>query len=200
VYFGSRESETAQELAYIFRNDYYHVWSTNDVEGLEISVALKNAYALGVGIAAGMLERAGGMDSADAYMHNLAAALFARSCMEIAIILGALGVRREFAFGLPGIGDLYVTSQGGRSVTVGRLLGEGKTFKDTIQILAGETLEAVMIIQQMSKALPIMYQKESLKQEQLPFMNMLVDVITREKSVELKLDQFFRDVIISSKK
>ena len=51
VYFGSRELETAQHLAEIFRTDYYHVWTTDDIEGLEFAVALKNAYALGVGIA-----------------------------------------------------------------------------------------------------------------------------------------------------
>ena len=48
----------------------------------------------------------------------------------------------------------------------------------------------------MGKALPKIYQKESLKEEQLPFMNMLVDVIAHEKPVNLKLDRFFKDVII----
>ena len=196
VYFGSREIETAKQLADVFRTDYYHVFTTNDIEGLEISVALKNAYALGVGLATGVLEKSGGIDSAGAYMHNLAAAFFARSCMEIAIISKMLGLSTDFAFGLPGAGDLYVTSQGGRSVTVGKLLGEGKTIKEASQILAGETLEAVMIIEQMGKALPKIFEKGLLKETQIPFMNMLVDTIVHKKPIEIKLNSFFNDKVI----
>ncbi len=193
VYFGSREIETVQELADVFRTDYYHVWTTNDIAGLEITVALKNAYALGVGIATGLLEKSGGIDAAGAHMHNLAAALFTRSCMEISCILEMLGLNTDFAFGLPGAGDLYVTCQGGRSVTVGKLLGVGKTFTEALQILAGETLEAAMIIQQIGKALPKIFEKGLLKENQIPFMNLLVDVIVHEKPIEMKLDYFFND-------
>jgi glycerol-3-phosphate dehydrogenase (NAD(P)+) len=195
VYFGSREIETAEQLAEVFRTEYYRIWTTNDIEGLEISVALKNAYALGVGIATGILAKSGGIDAAGAHMHNLAAALFARSCMEISIFLEMMGVRTDFAFGLPGIGDLYVTCQGGRSVTIGRLLGEGKTYKEASQILAGETLEAVMIVQQMGKALPKIFDKGLLKESQIPFMTMLIDTIVHEKPVEFKLNSFFNDKI-----
>lgn len=196
VYFGSREIETAQQLADVFRTDYYHVWTTNDIEALEISVALKNAYALGVGIAAGILAKSGGIDDAGAHMHNLAAALFARSGMEISIFLKMLGLRTDFAFGLPGVGDLYVTSQCGRSVTVGKLLGEGKTYKEVSHILTGETLEAVMIVQQMGKALPKIFDKGLLKENQIPFIAMLVDTIVHEKPVEFKLDSFFNNKIL----
>jgi glycerol-3-phosphate dehydrogenase (NAD(P)+) len=196
VYFGSREIETAQQLADVFRTDYYHVWTTDDIAGLEITVALKNAYALGVGIATGLLEKSGGIDTADAHMHNLAAALFTRSCMEISCILEMSGLNTDFAFGLPGAGDLYVTCQGGRSVTVGKLLGLGKTFKEASQVLAGETLESAMIIQQMGKALPKIFEKGLLKENQIPFMNLLVDAIVHEEPIDLELDYFFNDKFI----
>ena len=62
VYFGSRELKTVNTLRDYFRTDYYHVWTTNDIRSLELAVALKNAYALGVGVAAGMLQVAGGAD------------------------------------------------------------------------------------------------------------------------------------------
>ncbi len=196
VYFGSREIETAQQLADIFRTNYYHVWTTNDIAGLEITVALKNAYALGVGIATGLLEKSGGIDAAGAHMHNLAAALFTHSCMEISCFLKILGLNTDFAFGLPGAGDLYVTCQGGRSVTVGNLLGVGKTYTEASQVLAGETLEATMIIQQMSKALPKIFERGLLKESQIPFMKLLVDAIVHEKPIKFKLENFFSDKFV----
>ncbi len=196
VYFGSREIETAQQLGDVFRTDYYHVWTTNDIAGLETAVALKNAYALGVGIAAGLLEKSGGTDDAGAHMHNLAAALFARSCMEIYRFLEMQGLNTDFAFGLPGAGDLYVTCQGGRSVTLGKLLGAGKTFAEASQVLAGETLEAAMIIQQIGKALPKIFEKGLLKENQVPFMNLLVDAIVHEEPIKFKLDFFFNDEFV----
>ena len=196
VFFGSREIETAKQLADIFRTDYYHVWTTNDINGLEISVALKNAYALGVGIAAGVLEKSGGIDHAGAHMHNLAAALFARSCKEMHVLLGMWGLNTDLAFGLPGVGDLYVTSQGGRSLTVGKLLGMGKTFTEAAEMLAGETLEAAMIIQQMGRALPIMFEKGLLKKDQVPFMSLLVDAIVHERAINITLESFFNNFYI----
>jgi len=196
VFFGSREIETAQQLADIFRTDYYHVWTTNDIRGLEISVALKNAYALGVGIAAGVLEKSGGIDHAGAHMHNLAAALFARSCKEIHNLLEMWGLNTDLVFGLPGVGDLFVTSQGGRSMRVGKLLGMGKTFSEAAEMLAGETLEAAMIIQQMGKALPKIFKKGLLKKNQVPLLNLLIDTIVHGEPVNIELESFFNDSYI----
>ncbi len=113
VIFGSRDSESVEKLASTFRTDYYHIWTTTDLSGLEFSAALKNAYTLGVGLAAGMLENSGGVDGSGAYMHNLAAGLFGESTFEIKCLLELMGVNSAFAYGLPGAGDLYVTCMGG---------------------------------------------------------------------------------------
>ena len=196
VYFGSRELDTVTALRGYFQTDYYHVWTTNDVRSLEIAVALKNAYALGVGVAAGVLQAAGGVDAADAHMHNLAAALFARGCKEMHLILTALGANPEFAYSLPGAGDMYVTAAGGRSVTLGKLMGTGMQYKEASAQLAGETLEAAMIIQQMGLALPAFYAKGILNQGDLPLMALLVDMVVNGKKINLRLDDFFNDVRI----
>jgi glycerol-3-phosphate dehydrogenase (NAD(P)+) len=196
VYFGSRELKTVNALRKYFRTDYYHVWTTNDVRSLEIAVALKNAYALGVGIAAGVLQAAGGADAADAHMHNLAAALFARGCKEMVLILASQRANPEFAYSLPGAGDMYVTAAGGRSVTLGKLMGTGMTYEEASAQLAGETLEAAMIIQQMGKALPAFYAKRILNLGDLPLMDLLVDLVVYGKTIDLRLDDYFSDLII----
>ncbi len=143
-----------------------------------------------------MLQSAGGVDPAGAHMHNLAAALFARGCKEMHLILTSQGANPEFAYSLPGAGDMYVTATGGRSVTLGKLLGTGMTYDEALHNMAGETLEAAMIIQQMGLALPAFYAKEILNQGDLPLMELLVDLVVRQKALDLNLDVFFQDVII----
>jgi glycerol-3-phosphate dehydrogenase (NAD(P)+) len=196
VYFGCREIESARELAEMFRTDYYHVWATNDILGLEIAVAMKNAYATGVGIALGMMEHSGGIDSAGAYMHNLAAALFAQGCIEMQRMLELTGSTAAFAYGLPGAGDFYVTSQGGRSTLLGKLLGNGISYPQAVRMMDGETLEAALFVQQMARALPLMEARGELSARQMPFMQMLIDVIVNDRPVAFLLDQFFEDCCV----
>jgi len=196
VYFGSRELETVNMFRAYFYTDYYHVWTTNDIRSLELAVALKNAYALGVGVAAGMLQVAGGADPAGAYMHNLAAAFFARGCKEIHNMLAAQKANPEFAYSLPGAGDLYVTSAGGRSVTLGRLMGTGLRYDQASSQLAGETLESALVIQQIGKALPALYEMGKLHKEDFPMMNFLVDLVVNNQNPNLDLDIFFNDVVV----
>jgi len=196
VYFGCREIETARELARDFQTDYYHIWTTNDIKGLEITVAMKNAYATGVGIALGVMEKSGGVDPAGAYMHNLAAALFAQGCIEMRRMLELTGSTTAFAYGLPGAGDFYVTCQGGRSTLLGKLLGKGISYPQAVNIMEGETLEAALFVQQIARALPLMEAQGKLSARQMPFMQMLIDVIVKGQPVAFLLDQFFEDCCI----
>ena len=191
VVFGSRDGNTVALLAETFRTPYYHIWTTMDLVGLEYSAALKNAYTLGVGLAAGMLESQGGADAAGAHMHNLAAALFGQSCIEIEKLLALAGATRSFAYGLPGAGDLFVTFQGGRTVRLGRLLGLGHTFAEAREIMAGETLESVEIIRAMARALPFMTRQGKLGPDELPFLRTLIAIVVGGEPVTLPLEKFF---------
>jgi glycerol-3-phosphate dehydrogenase (NAD(P)+) len=191
VVFGSRDREAVEKLAATFRTAYYHIWTTTDLAGLEVSAALKNAYTLGVGLAAGLSEKAGGVDAAGAYMHNMAAAIFAQGCTEIERILEIVGATRSFAYGLPGAGDLYVTSVGGRTVRLGQLLGSGHSYTEARQIMAGETLESAEIIRMMSLSLPRLVERGILRPDELPLMRALIDVVMQGLPVKLPFDKFF---------
>ncbi len=191
VVFGSRDQEAVERLAATFRTPYYHVWTTTDLVGLEVCAALKNAFTLGVGLAAGLLERAGGPDTAEAYMHNLAAAIFAEGCTEIDRMLQLVGGTRAFAYGLPGAGDLYVTSMGGRTVRLGRLLGQGYTYTEARAIMAGETLESAEIVRTMGEALPRLTARGVITSEDFPLLRLLVEVVVHGRAVDLPLDTFF---------
>jgi glycerol-3-phosphate dehydrogenase (NAD(P)+) len=191
VVFGSRDRDAVERLAEIFRTPYYHVWTTTDLVGLELCAALKNGYTLGVGIAAGQLEQAGGVDAAGAHMHNLAAAIFAQGCTEMARLVQIVGGTRAFAYGLPGTGDLFVTVQGGRSMRLGRLLGLGHSYAEACQIMTEETLEAAYIVQQVGKALPKLTARGIVEAEDFPLLRALVAVVVHGRSLDLPLDTFF---------
>lgn len=192
VIFASREEAQLGRLRDLFRTDYYHIWLSTDIVGVEVSAALKNAYTLAVGLAGGMLERAGGMDAADAGMHNLAAALFAVSAREMSRVVTLMGGSPENVIGLPGIGDQYVTCVGGRTIRMGRLLGRGLSYQQALREMAGETLEGVYIAQQMARALPVWEAQGSLGRDELPLMRLLIRVITEEAPVQIPFDDFFK--------
>jgi glycerol-3-phosphate dehydrogenase (NAD(P)+) len=190
VVYGSRDAEVVAQLAATFRTNYYHIWTTTDLVGLEVCAALKNAYTLGVGLAAGLLEKEGGPDPAQAYMHNLAAGIFGQGCTEMAYLAQILGGTPAFAHSLPGAGDLYVTAMGGRTVRLGRLLGLGHSMGEAREIMAGETLESVEIIRAMGQAIPQLTARGVLDTAQLPLMRTLVKVVVNEQPVDMPLDEF----------
>jgi len=200
VIYGSRDRSAAVRLASIFRTPYYHIWPTGDLVALELCAAFKNAYTLGVGLAAGFLEQVGGVDAAGAHTYNLAAATFAQGCTEISRWLQVVGGVASsdvhvFAYGLPAPGDFYVTAQGGRTVRLGRLLGAGRTFAEARQIMAGETLEAAEIVKVMGAALPKLTARGIVGPGEFPLLRTLVDVVVRGRPLDLPLDDFFPTVV-----
>lgn len=193
VVFGSRDGDAVERLAAIFRTPYYHVWTTTDLTGLEMCAALKNGYTLGVGLIAGLLEREGGIDSAGAHMHNLAAAVFAQACTEMERMLQLMGSTRAFAYWLPGAGDLFVTVQGGRSMRLGKLMGQGHTYDEAREIMEEETLEAAFIVQQMGKALPKLTAQGLVAPDDFPLMRALVNIVVRGSPADIPLDEFLHN-------
>lgn len=197
VVFAGRDEAALRHLRELFRTDYYHVWLSTDIVGVEVCAALKNAYTLAVGLAGGLLERAGGVDDADAAMHNLAAALFGVSAREMTRIVALMGGGADKVIGLPGVGDQYVTCVGGRTIRLGRLLGRGLTYREATAEMAGETLEGAYVVQQLARALPIWEAQGRIAADELPLLRLLIRVITEEARVDIPFDALFgRDAIL----
>ncbi|MBR2031701.1 MAG: NAD(P)-binding domain-containing protein [Alistipes sp.] len=168
---------------------YYHVSITNDVIGLESAVALKNAYALTVAMTVGLVNRHHG---ADAGLHyNSQAGAFYQATREMTKLM-ALQNGSQDALCI-GIGDLYVTVYGGRTRMIGVLLGEGKTYEEAINLLAGVTLESLVVSRRVAKAI---YRKAELglvSLEDFPMMCHANDVIENGKDAELPWEAFTFD-------
>jgi glycerol-3-phosphate dehydrogenase (NAD(P)+) len=191
VMFGCANEPALTELVAAFATSYYHVTPTTDLVGLEYCAALKNAYTLGVGLAAGLLERGGGPDEAEANMHNLAAALFAQGTTEMARFLELMGARKELAYMLPGAGDLYVTAQGGRTVKLGRLLGTGVSYAEARKILEGETLESAEIVKSMGRVLKAFDAAGKIRKDEFPLLRSLIACVVDGAPASLPYDKFF---------
>ena len=192
VYFGSKKQSDSELFINLFKTIYYHPIPTEKLLSLEICVALKNAYALAVGIASGIAEMKEEPDHPDVKRHNEAAAIFAEACYEINFILRKFKGIEIFSSSLPGAGDLYVTSTGGRTITLGKLLGKGIRFDEAKKELKGITLESVQIIRQMDIALTMWEKQGIIENKDLPLIRMLTKVINGELTNEIPFDKFFK--------
>lgn len=193
VYFTARNAAALPMLRNLFRTPYYHIFLSSDIMGVEVCVALKNAYTLAVGLAGGMLEKAGGPDEAGAHMHNPAAALFGAAAQEMARLVTLLGGDAAMVNSLPGVGDQYVTCAGGRTVRLGRLLGTGLTYEEARREMAGETLESAYVVAQIARVLPALEERGLIGRADLPLMRLLCGVITEGKKATIDFDALFGD-------
>lgn len=120
---GAKTKETAEYIQYAFRNDFFRVYISPDILGIEIGGALKNVIALAAGIADGL-----------GYGDNTKAALITRGIAEITRLGVKMGGKAETFSGLTGIGDLIVTcaSMHSRNRRAGILIGQGKSMQEAM--------------------------------------------------------------------
>jgi len=184
-------------LARTFRTDRYHIWTTTDLVGAEVCAALKNCFAFGVGLAEGVLKARGESDS-PYRNHNYEAALFAEGALETSRMVQVVGGSTETLLLLPSIGDMYVTSTGGRNVRVGRLVGEGMNFTEAWEALDRITLEGAAAIRVVGGALPKLTERGVIGAEEFPLLRHLYDIVGLEKRLDMPWNTFFGGEPVSS--
>ncbi|HZE22208.1 MAG TPA: NAD(P)H-dependent glycerol-3-phosphate dehydrogenase [Desulfobaccales bacterium] len=130
VTVASRQPEIARYLQRLFASPYFRAYTSHDVTGVELGGALKNIFAIGTGILAGM-----GLGD------NPRAALITRGLAEMVRLGARLGANPMTLTGLSGLGDLILTCTGSqsRNFQVGVQLGHGLSLD---QILAGMAMVA----------------------------------------------------------
>ncbi|MBI4702027.1 MAG: glycerol-3-phosphate dehydrogenase [Deltaproteobacteria bacterium] len=191
VVLASREPRAAERVAALMCSSYYHVRTSPDLAGTQVCAALKNAYAMGVGLGAGINEKSGGKPGSVA-MHNFEAALFAQSVIEMQRLVAVLGGDPQSAAGLPGAGDLNVTCNGGRTARFGRSLGLGLSLAEAVAKMQGATLECLEILEVMRQALPEMERRGAIGPDELPLLRHLGQVALDGAPVRMPFARFFR--------
>lgn len=107
-----------------FMNDYFRVYTSYDIIGVELAAALKNVVALSCGICTGL-----------GFQDNTKALLMTRAMAELTRLGEQLGGTRRTFGGLAGMGDLIVTctSMHSRNNRAGILIGQGRTVQQAME-------------------------------------------------------------------
>jgi len=128
------DRDIAEYVQRLFMNEYFRVYTSYDVVGVELGGALKNIYA----IAAGFVDGCGLGD-------NTKAALMTRAIAEMSRLGKRLGGRKDTFSGLSGVGDLIVTctSKHSRNRFVGEELGKGRKIDEIIRSMNMVVAEGV---------------------------------------------------------
>lgn len=117
---------------------FFRVFGSNDVRGVELGGALKNIYAIAMGMASAY-------DVGD----NTKSMILTRALAEMSRFGEKAGANPLTFLGLAGVGDLYATcnSELSRNFRVGKMLGQGLTLEQAVKKL-GQTAEGVNTIVQ----------------------------------------------------
>lgn len=178
---GANDKETAEYIQNLFMNDFFRIYTSPDVLGIELGGALKNVVALAAGIADGL-----------GYGDNTKAALITRGIHEITRLGVAMGGKVESFTGLTGIGDLIVTcaSMHSRNRRAGILIGQGKTMNEAMDevkmIVEGvySAKAAIKLAEKYNVEVPIIEQVNLVLFEDKKAADALSDLMTRDKKVE----------------
>jgi glycerol-3-phosphate dehydrogenase (NAD(P)+) len=191
VNFTGKDGEILEDLARIFRTDYYHVWTDTDFVGCEVCAAVKNCYAFGGGFMDGLLDKDG--ESGARYRrYNYGAALFGQATREMARWMELLGGDPKTPYGLPGVGDMFVTTMGGRNVKAGRFVGSGVPFSEVRgEKMKGVTLEGVAAIEVIGGALPKLAGRGLVGEGEFPLMRHLYDIVAKDAPLDMPWEKFF---------
>lgn len=134
----------AELIQQAFMNEYFRVYTNQDIIGVELGGALKNIVA----IAAGICDGAGFGD-------NTKAALQPRGLVEIVRLGTAMGAEPITFAGLSGMGDLIVTcmSRHSRNRYVGEQIGKGRKLDDILKemVMVAEGVKTTRSAYQLSK-------------------------------------------------
>lgn len=124
VVAASSDLNTAKDVQAAFMTSYFRVYSSIDINGVELGGALKNVIAIGAGI----------IDGAK-FGDNTKAAIMTRGIAEITRLGIELGAMPETFSGLSGMGDLIVTcmSKHSRNRYVGEQIGMGKKLPEVLK-------------------------------------------------------------------
>lgn len=186
VAFCGKNTADIKMMKKAMETSYYHVSITNDVIGLESAVALKNGYALAVAMTIGLVNRHHGEKAGLHY--NSQAGAFYQAVKEMRLLLEMQGASRDCEN--IGIGDLYVTVYGGRTRKIGILLGEGKTYQEALDILAGVTLESLVVARRVYKAIARKAELGKADLNNFPMLCHAADVLDNGKDAELPWEAF----------
>lgn len=182
VVLANKNIDIANKLKDLLTTNYYRISTSNDVNGVEVCAAIKNIFAMAVGAAPGLNQT-----KTDNNIHlNTSAALIRQSIHEMEIFVEFLKGKKETVNGLAGLGDLYVSSAGGRNSKMGSFIGDGMVFSQAKKNkMSTVTVEGAELIFEIGKKV-----KEDFDDKKLPLMIAMINAIIEDKKLKIKWENF----------
>ena len=186
VVIANKDIQTAKKIADMLNTNYYHTSYSDDLNGVEVSAAIKNIFSMAVGAAKGLCSQNISPEVREKNYLNTASALIKQSIHEMEIFVEHLKGKKETVKGLAGLGDLYVSSGGGRNAKMGSYIGEGITFSEAKKTkMEKVTVEGADLAKEIAKKV-----NEDFDQKKLPLMLGMINAIVNDKKLELDWESF----------
>tara|TARA_B100000497_G_scaffold75201_1_gene84209 strand:+ start:1015 stop:2043 length:1029 start_codon:yes stop_codon:yes gene_type:complete len=167
----SSSKELITSVKNALSSESFKVYSSNDIQGVELAGALKNIYAIicGMADALGVGENAVGL-------------ILTRSMAEMSRFAVAKGANPITFLGLAGMGDLVATctSNLSRNFQLGAHLGAGLSL-DMAKEKVGQVAEGV-------RTLTVIKQESSKLNIKMPLVDSLHDIIYKKSSPDTLID------------
>lgn len=171
----SKQIADAKYVQALFSNDYFRLYTNDDVIGVETAAALKNVIAVGAGALHGL-----------GFGDNAKAAIITRGLAEITRLGVAMGANPMTYIGLSGVGDLIVTGTSihSRNWRAGDALGRGEKIAD-IQKNMGMVIEGVSTTK-------VAYELAQMLNIDMPIVNAIYHVIYEGAEIKESIIQLMR--------
>ena len=186
VVIANENVQTAKKIAEMLNTSYYHTSFSSDLNGVEVSAAIKNIFSMAVGAAKGVCSKEISNEEREKNYLNTASALIKQSIHEMEIFVEHLKGKKETVKGLAGLGDLYVSSSGGRNAKMGSYIGEGLTFSEAKKSkMEKVTVEGADLAKEIAKKV-----NQDFDYKKLPLMLAMINAIVEDKKLELNWEAF----------
>ena len=130
VVLANENLDIVKKIGSMISTKYYSTEYSDDLMGVEVCAATKNIYSMLIGASEGLSSEDQNDEIKNKYYLNTAASLVYKAVSEMKNLTKKLNGKPDTAYGLAGLGDLHVSSAGGRNSKMGFYLGKGHTFKD----------------------------------------------------------------------
>ncbi|MGP1413802.1 MAG: NAD(P)H-dependent glycerol-3-phosphate dehydrogenase [Bacillales bacterium] len=176
VVVSSLNQEYALKVLKYFNNDYFRIYLSNDIKGVQFCGAFKNAIALGAGIIEGSNQ---GL--------NARAALISRGLNEMKKFKDIYKMNENTIYGLAGVGDLVLTATDttSRNYFLGVNLGRGLSIDESLKIVktTAESIYTIKNLYNIAKCnkldCPIIYTLYSIIYENMTIEKAIKELMSR---------------------
>ena len=144
--------------------------------------AIKNIYAMLIGASIGLSGKNLSKKIRYKFFHNTSSSLFKNALSEMKLFSKKMNGLPETAYGLAGLGDLYVSVAGGRNSRMGYYLGKGKIYSNIKKKeMKNITTEGSELVNEIGSII-----LKKFKKKDFPIMFALINSIIKDKKLIIK--------------